>query len=195
MRAGAPAAMPTGLLLAAGSARRFGGGKLLAKLPDGCPVGVAACRTLLAALPEVVAVVRPGDDALAAALAGAGARVVVCERAHEGMGASLACAVDSAPDAAGWVVALADMPWVRADTVRAVAEAIRDGASIAAPFVGGERGHPTGFACSHRAHLAALTGDQGARSLVGRAGDALVRIVVDDPGVLRDIDTPADLPP
>ena len=51
MRAGAPAAMPTGLLLAAGSARRFGGGKLLAKLPDGCPVGVAACRTLLAALP------------------------------------------------------------------------------------------------------------------------------------------------
>ena len=54
-----------GILLAAGSASRFGGGKLLATLPDGTAVGVAALRNLLAAVDAVIAVVRPGDDVLA----------------------------------------------------------------------------------------------------------------------------------
>ncbi|MFO1284016.1 MAG: nucleotidyltransferase family protein [Burkholderiales bacterium] len=186
-------ALPTGVLLAAGAARRFGGGKLLARLPDGTPVGAAACRTLVGVLPDVVAVVRPGDDELAAALASAGARIVVCPRAEDGMGASLACGVSATPGAAGWIVALADMPWIRPQTVAAVAQAIREGASIAAPFLGDERGHPTGFARAHAGHLVSLTGDQGARALVAGAGDSLVRIVVEDPGVLRDVDAPADL--
>ena len=64
-----------GILLAAGSASRFGGDKLLAPLSDGMQVGVAALRNLAAAVDAVVAVVRPGDDALAAALAARGARV------------------------------------------------------------------------------------------------------------------------
>ncbi|MCE7877990.1 MAG: nucleotidyltransferase family protein, partial [Betaproteobacteria bacterium PRO3] len=72
---------PVGILLAAGSARRFGGDKLLALLPDGTPVGVASARTLVAVLPRTVAVVRSGDDALADALADAGATIVRCARA------------------------------------------------------------------------------------------------------------------
>jgi CTP:molybdopterin cytidylyltransferase MocA len=55
-----------GILLAAGAAKRFGGGKLLHPLPDGTPLGVAAARNLAMALPGVLAVVRPGDSALAA---------------------------------------------------------------------------------------------------------------------------------
>ena len=84
---------PTGVLLAAGAARRFGGDKLLAPLQDGTSVGAAACRAMHAALGHVVAVVRPGDDALASALAASGATIVHCARADEGMGASLACGV------------------------------------------------------------------------------------------------------
>ena len=73
-----------GILLAAGAGTRFGGDKLLAPLRApaadnavGMPVGVAACRHLTAALPETVAVVRPGDHKLADALAAGGARIVV----------------------------------------------------------------------------------------------------------------------
>ena len=102
----------TGILLAAGSGARFGGAKLLAPLPAaahgvgaGTAIGVAACRHLVSALPDVVAVVRPGDSILAAELRAAGARVVECLRADEGMGASLACGVVEARDADGWVVA------------------------------------------------------------------------------------------
>jgi molybdenum cofactor cytidylyltransferase len=185
--------LPTGVLLAAGAARRFGGDKLLAPLPDGTPVGLAALRAMRAALPTVIAVVRPGDDALSALLSGHGVRVVHCERADEGMGASLACGVAASADANGWVVALADMPWIAARTIRAVGDAIVAGASLAAPVCRGERGHPVGFAASHRAALMALEGDEGARAILANAGTALVRIDVDDAGVLRDVDAPGDL--
>jgi molybdenum cofactor cytidylyltransferase len=109
------------------------------------------------------------------------------------MGASLACGVAASADANGWVVALADMPWIAARTIRAVGDAIVAGASLAAPVCRGERGHPVGFAASHRAALMALEGDEGARAILANAGTALVRIDVDDAGVLRDVDAPGDL--
>src|SRR5436190_8596899 len=102
-------AFPVGILLAAGRAARFGSDKLLARLPGSArAVGVAACGNLVAAVADVIAVVRPGDASLAAALAGAGARVVVCPRADDGMGASLACGVRAASGARGWIITLAD---------------------------------------------------------------------------------------
>jgi len=188
-------AAPTGILLAAGSARRFGGAKLLARLDDGTPVGVASCRVLVDALPRTVAVVRIGDEALVHALSATGATIVHCARADEGMGASLACGVAASPDAGGWVVALADMPWIASATIRRVADAIADGASIAAPFHRGERGHPVGFSASHRDALTKLRGDEGAKGVLASHRAVLVRIDVEDPGVLRDIDVPADLRP
>jgi molybdenum cofactor cytidylyltransferase len=154
---------------------------------------VAACRNLAAAIPEVIAVVRPGDTALAAALAGAGARVVECGNAAAGMGASLACGVQASSAALGWIVALADMPWIRPDTIARVADALRSGAPLAAPFHAGERGHPVGFGRACLAELSALGADEGAKSVVTAHRNAMVRIEVDDPGVLRDVDTPRDL--
>lgn len=189
------AAGPAGILLAGGAGVRFGGGKLLAPLADGTPVGVAACRALASVLPSPIVVVRPGDDELARLLEAAGARIVRCDRAHEGMGSSLACAVAASRDARGWIVALADMPWLAPATIRAVAEAIAAGASVAAPFTGGRRGHPVGFAASHRDALLALRGDEGARAIVAGKGHALVRLAIDDPGAFADVDTPGDLRP
>lgn len=189
-----------GLLLAAGRGARFGGAKLLAPMPaashgvtGGTPVGAAACMHLVAALNEVIAVVRPGDSMLHQALAGTGAQVVVCERADEGMGASLACAVAAAAHADGWLVALADMPWIAPTSIVTVADALRGGAELAAPVYRGERGHPVGFARKYGGLLSALTGDEGARSLVASRKWELQLLDVDDPGVLRDIDRPDDL--
>ena len=186
-----------GILLAGGRATRFGGAKLLALFPGGdiageC-IGAAAARHLLAAIPNVIAVVRPGDAALAAALGASGARLIRCVNADDGMGASLACAVRATPNAPGWIVALADMPWVLPSTIARVATAIRDGAPLAAPFYDGRRGHPVGFARACYEDLAALGGDEGAKSIVAAHRDRLVRIDVDDPGILRDVDKPDDL--
>lgn len=178
-----------GILLAAGQGSRFGGGKLLARLSDGTPVGVQSARRLRSVLSDVVAVVRPEDDELATALLAEGVRVERCPNASEGMGASLAHAVRASADADGWIVALADMPVIEPATIAKIADAVGNGAVIAAPTYRGKRGHPVGFAGALGARLAALGGDAGARDIL-RAEAANVELVaVDDPGVLTDIDT------
>lgn len=186
-----------GVLLAAGRAERFGGAKLHTPLlggPDaGLAIGVAACRHLASAVDVVIAVVRSGDDAIAAAFEHEGARVVVARHADEGMGVSLAAGVEAESDASGYVVALGDMPWIEASTIFRVVQALAKGASIVAPVYRGERGHPVGFARTYRAQLLALRGDEGARAILAAHPNALTLIDVEDPGVVRDVDTPADL--
>ncbi|HKU85324.1 MAG TPA: nucleotidyltransferase family protein [Casimicrobiaceae bacterium] len=189
-----------GILLAAGRGSRFGGDKLVAPLraaahgvPAGTPLGVAAARNLVAALPESVAVIRPGDAALAHLLMATGMRVVECTNADAGMGASLACAVRATADADAWIVALADMPWIDPATIVTVADALRAGADVAAPALRGQRGHPVGFSRRYQAELAALTGDVGARGIIQRNAAELTAVDVDDPGILGDVDRPADL--
>ncbi|HXU70359.1 MAG TPA: nucleotidyltransferase family protein [Polyangia bacterium] len=182
-----------GVLLAAGRGERYGGDKLLAPLADGTPMGVAACRTLVAALPVTIAVVRPGDAALAAQLRDAGAEAIECADAALGMGRSLAAAVSRTRDADAWIVALADMPWVRSTTIAALVAALDAGASIAAPVHRRRRGNPVGFAARWGGALCALRGDRGARDVVSAAGADLTTIDVDDDGVIRDVDLPGDL--
>jgi len=181
------------VLLAAGASTRFGTNKLLHALPDGTPIAVAAATSLRAALDRVIAVVRPGVPELERALGNTGIEVSVCAKSISGMGHSLAHAVAATPDASGWIVALADMPFASADTIRRIAAALREGAELAAPSYRGVRGHPVGFGARYRDDLEALTGDAGARAILKRDHQLLHVVDVDDPGVLRDIDTPDDL--
>ncbi|MEE7626886.1 nucleotidyltransferase family protein [Methylobacter sp. Wu8] len=183
-----------GILLAAGAGRRFGAdNKLTRSLPDGDLVAVRACRNLLASTDKVLAVVRPGGGELTALLQAEGAEVRVCSDAEQGMGASLAFGIRACPDAAGWLIALADMPWIEPATIGKVADALRSGAPIAAACWQGRRGHPVGFSRNLGPELAALGGDQGAKTVIQAHLDQLRLIDCADAGVLRDIDKPEDL--
>ena len=187
-----------GILLAAGYSKRFGSNKLLQTLPAGTPeagtpIGLASAKHLICALPESIAVVRPRAQKLGKLLRDAGCNTVVCRNAGEGMGTSLAAGVRAATDAHGWVVALADMPFLRPETVRVIAKALSEGAAIAAPAYRGERGHPVGFARRFLDELSELHGDQGAKELLAEHPDWVTLYEVDDPGVLRDVDRPSDL--
>ena len=181
-----------GILLAAGAGTRFGGGKLLAPL-RGKPLVLHAFAALQKAVDEVIAVLRPGDDALRAALLGVGARVVLCPQAADGMGHSLAHGARQVPAGSNVLVALGDMPAIQPLTLRRVREALDAGAAIAAPVYQGRRGHPVGFAAPLASALCMLAGDQGARALLHQHADIVQEVPVDDAGILTDIDTPADL--
>jgi len=181
------------ILLAAGASKRFGSDKLLHPLAGQTPVALAALANLRAAIPRVIAVVRPGAPVLENRLSAAGATVILCANADEGMGASLSSAVCASGDAAGWVIALADMPYIRPETIKTIAASLAAGADIVAPAYRGERGHPVGLSARFRAQLEALRGDEGARSLLRQNQDSVTLIDVDDPGICRDIDTPDDL--
>jgi len=180
-----------GVLLAAGFGRRFGSDKLLHPLSNGEPMALAAAGPLLAGCDEVVAVLRPDQSVLAGLLVQRKIRVVISSDAARGMGHSLAAGVQASLHARGWVVALADMPYIQAATVVRVVAALRAGGSIVVPEYAGERGHPVGFAGNWGAQLVALSGDVGARSILSRCSGDVSRIQVDDPGIVFDIDTPA----
>ena len=109
---------------------------------------------------------------------------------HPGMGDSIAAAVRATRGAGGWLVLPGDLPLVRPESLRAVADALRH-ASVVLPFYAGVRGHPVGFAAEHGAALAALTGPEGAAAIV--RGAQASKLELADPGIVTDIDTLADL--
>src|SRR4051794_19398893 len=104
-----------------------------------------------------------------------GCEILETDRTSRGLGASLAAGVEAASSASGWVVALGDMPRVRPRTFAAVKAALEKGATIAAPFHRGKRGHPVGFSSSLRSELIALDGDVGARGVLEAHANEVVR--------------------
>jgi molybdenum cofactor cytidylyltransferase len=185
-----------GLLLAAGHARRFGGDKLMHRVATAHgarhPLALLSALNLRAAVPEMLAVVREDDLRLQRLFTQHGmAWLAVC---NNGMGSSLAAGVRATRGRArlGWVVALADMPFIAPATIAAVAQALAQGAPLAVPTYLDQRGHPVGLAASHGEALVQLSGDVGARHLLQQHAGALQHLAVDDAGILQDIDTPGD---
>lgn len=187
-----------GILLAAGFSRRFGReDKLLQPLPDGGLVALAAAQHLVNALPSSVAVVRADSFSLIEAFKALGLQVVYCQNDATEMADSLVAGVQYAstlqPDTKGFVIALADMPYISPNTIRAVANQISSGADIVQPTYHGRRGHPVGFSRKYRNDLMLLNGDEGARSIIKQHAEKVMLLPCDDAGILADIDTPADL--
>jgi molybdenum cofactor cytidylyltransferase len=183
--------MIAGLLLCGGAGRRFGVDKLLA---GDAPIVARAARALVAGAGNALAVIPMKRTRLRAVLEAEGCVVVESARTSEGMGASLAAAVEASSGAQGWIVALGDMPMVDPKTIEAVRRALERGAPMAAPYDrSGHRGHPVGFSLALRDELLELGGDVGARDLLARHAAMVERIVTDDPGIFVDIDTREDL--
>lgn len=183
----------TGILLAAGASSRFGSAKLLHPLAHNRLVGIASAETLLKVLPESIVIVRPGDRELINAYKTLGIKVVVNSQADEGMASSIITGVCATRESNGWIIALADMPWVQPATIKTLAEQLLKGASMVAPVYQGQRGNPVGFSSTWGTELLQLQGDKGARELLIQHNDNLSLLAINDPGVTMDIDSPDDL--
>ncbi|CAN7185486.1 nucleotidyltransferase family protein [Phenylobacterium sp. LjRoot219] len=188
------------VVLAAGAARRFGGGKLLAPWRGGVLLDGALAAAFAAPVRSVTVVTGADAEAVAAAAQtfaegiGEGARLRVVHAADhaEGMAGSLRAGIASLPaDAAGVFIFLGDMPRAPTAVLAPLADQLAAGALCAAPMFQGSRGHPTVFAAALFPDLLALTGDQGARKVLERVGPALVE--APDDGVLFDVDERGDL--
>ena len=187
-----------GILLAAGFSRRFGEhDKLMHPLPDGRPIGLAAAENLIRAIPTTIAVIRPENHGLGELLAAAGLRVLTCTEHEQEMSDSLSAAVRHsagfAEAAGGFVIALADMPYIRSQTITAVADRLKSGSPIVVATYQNQRGHPVAFSAKFRTELEHLHGDEGARSILKRHQGEIFSLECDDPGILADIDTLSDL--
>mgnify|MGYP001492113997 CR=1 FL=1 len=189
-------AQPAVIVLAAGRGSRFlGADHKLAQRLGSATVLSATLRHAVASRLPVVVVTTEGFADVARRHVAARDVVVLPEvgtPGHEGlgMGYSIAAGVSAIPDAGGWLMLPGDMPMVRSETLLEVARELAHHAVVFAQHKG-VRGHPVGFSAELYSELSALRGDEGARRLVARY--PAIGVEVDDPGVLIDVDTEADL--
>ena len=184
------------VVTAAGSAERFGGKKLLTPIA-GEPLLDHTIRSLLdGGVTEVIVVV--SADArreLARDITAMNdARVRVLENADpsRGMFSSVQIGVAGAVGDAVLILP-GDMPYVRPETVRALIAAYRERAAIVSPRHQGKRGHPVVMPLSLRDEIAATAPTANLHDVIHHHQDERVDLEVEDAGVNRDVDIPADL--
>jgi molybdenum cofactor cytidylyltransferase len=184
--------MIAGIVLAAGFARRMGWPKLLLEF-RGRPIVRWAVEALVGHVEDLVVVTGGDEEGVRSALGGLAVRFVRNPRPQDGQGSSIAIGVGALkPWTRAAVIALGDQPHVPGGVVPALLAAWRrTGKDIVAPAYRGTQGTPVLFAAAVFAELAALTGDAGAKRVVGARPERVEIVNVDAP-MPADIDTPED---
>ncbi len=188
------------VILAAGAGSRMGRPKALLEF-EGRPLAERAVDAALAGgCGQAVVVLGAAAGEVRRRADLRRARIVVNQDWSSGMGSSLRagladlgwCGGAEAADAA--LVLLVDQPLIGAQAVRAVLEAWRGGARLAAASYGGRRGHPVLFGREHWAAAAReAAGDAGARAFLAAHTAELVLVPCDSLADPRDLDVPGDL--
>src|SRR5262249_55661367 len=193
-RAPAPEPAPKkigAVVLAAGLSRRMGANKLLIPV-RGAPMVARAVDALLEspARPVVVVLGHQAGE-VRAALAGRAVTFVDNPDYATGLSTSLRAGIAALGAVDGAIVCLGDMPWVRAEHVKALIAAFDPGAgrTICVPVHEGKRGNPVLLGARHFAAVQRLTGDVGARALIEEHADEVCAVPVGDGGVTIDVDT------
>lgn len=187
---------PVAIILAAGKGARFGGGKLMAKLPSGKRVIDRVVEKTIQEFDEYCCIVRKEDVELQQHLDRQQWRWVIADHADEGVSQSLICGIGVFPKATGWVFVLADMPYVLSSTLAHLGETLRhnnDQPRIVIPRHQEKTGNPVGLSGHFKCELEKLKGDIGARSIVAQNQNSAVWIDVEDAGIFHDIDRPSDI--
>lgn len=191
---------PAFLVLAAGFSRRFAAGsnhknKLTVALENGKSVLQQSLETLQSVSPSVCVVTNKEMKSTGAILTEqkfASASLLECTSG--GLGESIACGVAATESASGWVLCLADMPFISRDIYLQVLHQIAaHPQNIIRPRWRNQAGHPVYFPRRFFKELCALTGDEGAKSIIERHNEAALYFDVDDASVIQDIDTVLDL--
>lgn len=185
-----------GIVLAAGTSSRFGvANKLLADL-EGRPIVAHAVETMVASeVDPVIVVIGHDADRVADALAGQPVTLVRNDEYARGQATSVSVGIKALEtfDVAAAVFALGDMPFVSPETIGTLVATYRIGTETAlAAAYDVSRGNPVLFDRCHFERLADVSGDTGGRAVLLK-GDQSALVATDDSGVVRDIDTPADL--
>lgn len=190
------------LVLAAGRSTRMGGPNKMLADANGAPLVVHAVKGALESQAvEIVVVLGHMADqvrtAIELAIPGRSRlRFVTNPDFAEGLSTSVRTgigALSSNADAA--IVQLGDMPGVGADLLNRLIAAFSpiEGRSICVPTVAGKRGNPVLWARRFFPEMVMLSGDSGAKHLIGEHADLVCEVEMAGAAAITDIDTPEAL--
>ena len=187
-----------GIILAAGTGSRMGTVKQLLPFRNTTILGAVVQAALDADLDPLILVLGHEADKIEAALSRqiipTKIQVVYNPDYAMGQSSSLIAGIKRLPaHTGGAMFLLGDQPLISALTLNRLVSAYQGSdAGIIIPFYNGRRGNPVIIGKKHFHLLKTLTADTGARVLFNQYPEDTLKVNVDDPGILTDIDTPDD---
>ncbi|PCJ17265.1 MAG: molybdopterin-guanine dinucleotide biosynthesis protein MobA [Gammaproteobacteria bacterium] len=183
------------LVLAGGLSERFKSNKLLHPLPDGTPLVLETLSQLIGAKIPIHVITHPRQTLLCKQLDTQQVprqqlTYSYTDSTQVGIGYSIAQGVQATTHWHGWLICLADMPYIQSSTYQQIAQQLQH-SPLVKPYYQKQGGNPVGFGSQYRELLMNLQGDQGARNIIQQ--HEYFRLDVDDPGILMDIDRPEDI--
>lgn len=179
------------IVMAAGAAKRFGGGKLLQVLD-----GKALIERALDAVPQELfsrVCVVAGDANILALARQRSFRPVLNDRPDDGASRTVRLGLKEAGDCGAALFMAADQPFLRRETVARLVGAYQgEPDRIAALSHGGVRGNPCIFPARFFPELLSLEGDRGGSTVIRLHPDSLL-LVEAEAIELADVDTREEL--
>jgi len=181
------------ILPAAGESERMGGrNKLLLPWSTSTVIGKVIESLLEAGIANIVVTLGHDAENVRQSIQHAPVKIFYNPLHGEGMSTSIVQGVKLLPEGDdGIMIALADMPAVRPATLSMLCAQFREhgGSSIIVPVHEKQQGNPVIFPGSLRSELLRLDGDRGAKEILRKHNDRVVRVPTEDPGVCMDVDT------
>ena len=183
------------VILAAGRAERMGRLKQLLPFGSKTVIETVVDMMLETSVDDIVVVLGHRADEVGSVLSDSSVRSVVNSSYETGMFSSVLSGLEAlGNDVDGMMLLLGDQPQIRGEVVDAVLDRFRKtDKGIAIPEVEGRRGHPVIIDVNrYGAAIQDLDGSEGLKPIVRGYPDDTDFIVLDDPSILRDMDTPED---
>ena len=183
------------VILAAGSSSRMGEAKQLLRLGATTLLDQVTENVRGSRVDEIVLVLGHEAETIKQTIATKKLKIVVNESYRQGMGTSLRAGLSALPsevDAA--LIVLADQPFVRSETFNQIIDHYQQSnAQIVIPTYNGFRGNPVLLDRSVFSEVMALQGDIGCRAIFGSHLEGIVKVPVEDIGILLDLDSKDDV--
>lgn len=183
------------IVLAAGSATRMRAVKPLVRVGDE-PMLSRVLSTLRAScVNDVVLVLGHSAELIQETIPLEDIKVVINDAWQSGMASSIRTGLSNlSADAEAALIVLADQPFLQAQTIDLLIHEFRNKRpQIIVPLYNGMRGNPVLLKRSIFPEVESLAGDVGFRAIFGSHAGGILKVPVDDAGVLIDLDTAADV--
>jgi molybdenum cofactor cytidylyltransferase len=186
--------MIAALILAAGQSKRMGQPKMLLPWGETTVLGQVV-NTFKAAGVEDLLVITGGAKEQVETLVGDSARTIFNPDFAEGemLSSIQAGLAEVKPEVEAVLVGLGDQPQVQERSVRLVVEEYtKSGASLVVPSYQKRRGHPWLVTRPHWDEILRMSPSETLRDFLNRHANEIRYVEVNDPGILKDLDTPED---